>query len=353
MTEKHDSFVNEYAKCLEKWVTFASRLDSLLIDLLNAREIDFHVVESRAKSIESLREKLTRSGKSYADPRRDVPDLVGVRIVLYDQEAATAASALIDAEFNVDDTSSSDKLSELAPDQFGYLSIHKVIRLSSDRANITEWKRFDGMHAEVQIRTVLQHAWASISHKLQYKRESEIPGQLRRRLTRLAGLFELADDEFLALRSRDVEIRSEIEERVRSGRDAVSLDLVSVQALAAQSDAINRISLAAADNGFEVTDFADRPDYEVQGQSQLLEVASVLRYKTTYEIDDALSSLATSADTLFAEVDFKMKGTASHFAAVLLIAANLGLFSNSDRYPFVSDEYIASIDAAGRKVFVS
>jgi trimethylamine:corrinoid methyltransferase-like protein len=55
------------------------------------------------------------------------------------------------------------------------------------------------MHAEVHVRTVLQHAWAAISHSLQYKKEDDVPAALRRRLNRLAALLELADQEFTTL----------------------------------------------------------------------------------------------------------------------------------------------------------
>ena len=100
------------------------------------------------------------------------------------------------------------------------------------------------MHSEVQIRTVLQHAWASVSHKLQYKRESEIPAALRRRLTRLAGLFELADDEFLALRLADSEVREKIELDVHEQRDAIPLDLVSIESWLQQTVLLGEISSA-------------------------------------------------------------------------------------------------------------
>jgi hypothetical protein len=51
----------------------------------------------------------------------------------------------------------------------------------------------------VQVRTVLQHAWASISHALQYKQEDDIPRALRRRLARISALLEVADEEFAEL----------------------------------------------------------------------------------------------------------------------------------------------------------
>ncbi|MBI4489516.1 MAG: hypothetical protein HY694_10565 [Deltaproteobacteria bacterium] len=53
---------------------------------------------------------------------------------------------------------------------------------------------------EIQIRTIAQDAWASISHYLDYKKESDIPAQLRRDFYALSGLFYVADRHFAMLK---------------------------------------------------------------------------------------------------------------------------------------------------------
>ncbi len=128
-----------------------------MADLLEANGIDFHVIEARAKTLESVKNKLSKPGKSFDDPEKQIPDLAGVRVVLYDKKEVSETAALIDKEFDVDSEASSDKLSELSHDQFGYLSIHKVARLKSNRKTMSEWSRFAEFHVEIQIRTVLQH----------------------------------------------------------------------------------------------------------------------------------------------------------------------------------------------------
>jgi putative GTP pyrophosphokinase len=50
-----------------------------------------------------------------------------------------------------------------------------------------------GMVCEIQVRTVLQDAWAIIQHHLVYKQESQVPRTLQRKLNSLAGLLETAD----------------------------------------------------------------------------------------------------------------------------------------------------------------
>ena len=75
--------------------------------------------------------------------------------------------------------------------RFGYASRHLQVEL-------------DGREVQVQLRTVLQHAWAEFEHDIRYKGEvpAEHANEFDRRFTLAAGLLELADQEFSAIRDR-------------------------------------------------------------------------------------------------------------------------------------------------------
>ena len=160
--------------------------------------IDFSSIEKRAKSIESFRSKILKKG--YWKPLQQMTDLAGVRVVLYHREDVTAACDMLKGEFEVDTANSVDKAEGLDPDRFGYQSVQLVLRLSQGRRSLPEWKRFADLQAEAQVRTVLQHAWSAIDHKLRYKTTHEVPRTLQRRLFRLSALLGLADDEFSNIR---------------------------------------------------------------------------------------------------------------------------------------------------------
>lgn len=66
------------------------------------------------------------------------------------------------------------------------------------------------LKCEVQVRTVLQDAWAIIDHHLVYKKESAVPTSLQRKLNSLAGLFETADDQFEQIRQQRKEYMVEM-----------------------------------------------------------------------------------------------------------------------------------------------
>ena len=85
---------------------------------------------------------------------------------------------------------------------FGYSSRHLQIQLSpADRA---QHPAIGNRQIQVQIRTVLQHAWAEFEHDIRYK--GTIPDEHRadfdRRFTLAAGLLELADEQFSTIRQR-------------------------------------------------------------------------------------------------------------------------------------------------------
>jgi hypothetical protein len=95
----------------------------------------------------------------------------------------------------VDESRSIDKQEQLDVDRFGYVSQHYIVCLGEPRRSLAEWRDLADLFAEIQVRTVLQHAWSAIQHSLDYKSTYDVPTRLRRRLFRLSALFELADAE--------------------------------------------------------------------------------------------------------------------------------------------------------------
>ncbi len=130
----------------------------------------------------------------------DVTDLVGARIVTYFAGDVDKVAKVIEDEFSIDLEHSRDPRAAIEPDRFGYLSLHYVVTVSAARLLQTEWARFSGFTFEIQIRTILQHAWAEIEHDRGYHTPDDLPHHVRRRWSRVAALLEIADSEFMALR---------------------------------------------------------------------------------------------------------------------------------------------------------
>ena len=182
---------------ISKHKLFTPIISELIKSLLISEEIKFHVVECRTKEIHSLEQKISRK---KIQTLKSITDLSGIRIILYYQDDVDKVNSLLRKNFKIDESNSIDKAEILETNEFGYLSVHYIVQLDSKRNKLPEWKSYSKLKAEVQVRTVLQHSWASISHELSYKRKIEIPKGLSRKLFRLAGLFELADEQFMLIR---------------------------------------------------------------------------------------------------------------------------------------------------------
>ena len=85
--------------------------------------------------------------------------------------------------------------------------------------------------AEVQIRSVLQHAWAEIEHDLGYKAGSAIRRDAIRQFSRIAGLLEVADEGFVALRERLLDYEVEVSRKIGDKPNELLIDAVSFKAL--------------------------------------------------------------------------------------------------------------------------
>jgi putative GTP pyrophosphokinase len=185
-----------YSDRFEMCSAFTRLLHATVENLMRAADIQYLSVASRPKSIPSFVEKMTR--KEYGSPD-EITDFAGIRVITFIESDAAAAAELLRRSFIPHPEKSLDKSDELGDSQVGYRSIHLICELGKDRVALPEYEPFKGLLFEVQIRTVLQHAWAEIDHDRGYKFSGVLPRELRRRLNLLAGQLELADKEFSRL----------------------------------------------------------------------------------------------------------------------------------------------------------
>lgn len=218
-----------YTLSVEGLDKFAVLLRGLIEELLRHSGVAFHSVEARVKTHESAKKKLS-SREKYSD-FGDLTDLLGVRVITFFADDVDRAAAALVPEFEIDSENSVDKRKEIGADRFGYLSLHYVAGLSKARAKLTENARFRKMRFELQIRSILQHAWAEIEHDLGYKSGISVPQQFSRRFSRLAGLLELADDEFMRLRNESSAYEEQMPARISADPGEVNVDQASIAEL--------------------------------------------------------------------------------------------------------------------------
>ncbi|HEU5036808.1 MAG TPA: DUF429 domain-containing protein [Nocardioides sp.] len=186
--------VEEYARRQPELADVAEGYVALVTSVLDEAGVNYLSVTGRAKSVSSFAAKAARTVDdlpAYTDPLREITDQVGVRVITYVRSDVATVADVLGAQLTVLDDR--DLGQETASEgRFGYASRHLLVADAGGRV------------AQVQVRTVLQHAWAEFEHDIRYK--GTVPAEhardFDRRFTLAAGLLELADQEFTTIRER-------------------------------------------------------------------------------------------------------------------------------------------------------
>ncbi len=217
LTEKAkvEEAVEWYKQKYDTYAALSQTVESLVRNILNQEHVNFHEITNRPKSIERYREKASK--EKYKDPRSEIMDMAGIRIITYIDSDAKRVEEIIKKNFELRLEHSKDKSEDLGIDRFGYNSIHCVCTLGKSRSALSEYQKFAGLRFEIQIRTILQHAWAEFEHDKNYKFKGVLPSDIRRRLAMVAGNLELLDWTFESI-SKDIDdyIRN-LERQYKSG----------------------------------------------------------------------------------------------------------------------------------------
>lgn len=188
--------VRSYAARQPQLEAVTEQYVAIITTLLDDAGINYLSITGRTKSVASFAAKAARTvdgAPMYDDPLSQITDVVGIRVITYVQGDVAAVAQLFADQLSI--INDRDLGEETARDgRFGYASRHLLV---SSTALV-------GQPASVQVRTVLQHAWAEFEHDIRYK--GTVPAEhapdLDRRFTLAAGLLELADREFSEIRNR-------------------------------------------------------------------------------------------------------------------------------------------------------
>lgn len=168
---------------------------------------------------------MERNGDWYSQ-FEDLMDILGARVICFFSDEIDKIGKKVEEAFVIDWENSSDKRALIKADSFGYLSLHYICSLPFDAGYPNE---ICGKRFEIQIRTILQHTWAAINHDLGYKSEFGVPRSVAREFSRIAGLLEIADDEFVRVRDNMKAYTEEIRQKIIDNKaDDVHIDMISL-----------------------------------------------------------------------------------------------------------------------------
>ena len=228
MTQPLDPHSQELLRQYESLLPVYKQMEQVIPDKLkeffDEAGIIVAALEHRTKTKESLAGKLKLKGGKYRDIY-DITDLVGLRVITFYIDDVDKVASIVERLFDVDWENSIDKRKAHEIDSFGYLSLHYICRIPESSYKDPKHPELNKIRFEVQMRTVLQHAWANMNHDTGYKSGVEIPKVYLRNLSRLAGMLELVDDEFSRIRRELSDYRRNVQKLVASGNlDEVLLD---------------------------------------------------------------------------------------------------------------------------------
>jgi putative GTP pyrophosphokinase len=214
-----ESASSAYSKKRPLYNEFARVVADLLQEALKSTDVKVHSVDYRAKTLSSFAKKagaahpLDPTRPKYQDPLNDITDMAGVRVITFLPAAVEQVGSAVTAQFEV--IEHEDKVERLTREErFGYTSVHYLVRLRDNRTSLLEYRRFAGLVGEIQVRTILQHAWAEIEHDIEYKAAEAVAQWVRRRFMAVAGMLEIADVHFQ-------EIQDEVRQRRRVATESV------------------------------------------------------------------------------------------------------------------------------------
>jgi putative GTP pyrophosphokinase len=215
--------VEQYGRKKDLYEEFAEAAKNILAVATQSRGSRISEIQFRAKEVASCGKKaITPSEQNPAEPKyknplADITDLAGVRVITFFPRTIEDVCRCIQEQFQViekvDHTATAQK-----EERLGYQSVHYVVRLGANRSGLAEYQKFKSLVAEIQVRTVMQHAWAEIEHDIRYKSTSAIPSAISRRFMTLAGLLEIADREFQAIQEEDELLRRTAAIQIEEGK---------------------------------------------------------------------------------------------------------------------------------------
>ncbi len=208
-----ERIVQEYLDKKKDYEKLGKIVESILHGVAEDTGVRVMAIEGRVKSEHSLKVKLERKGEKYRS-LSDLTDIYGARVICFFSDDVDKIAAAVSKKFRVDGANSVDKRAVLSPDAFGYLSLHFVFSLPQNSGYGAE---MESIRFEVQIRSLLQHAWAEMQHDMGYKSAFGTPKNVVREFSRVAGLLEIADKKYCEIRDGVKKNEEEVTKRIGNG----------------------------------------------------------------------------------------------------------------------------------------
>jgi putative GTP pyrophosphokinase len=207
-------------QALPKHERLKAAATSLLENILKEHSIEYLSVQGRVKTFDSAFDKIGR--KNYKKSQEELTDLTGIRVVTFLENQVIQVGKAIRRLFEVDDKNSLDRASILGHDKIGYRSTHFVCSFGKKRESLPEYEGLGELKFEIQVRTVLQHAWAELAHDRSFKFG---PGL---KLNPYSGMLEVVDTGFETISNEIDDYRKSLETKTLNQISSIEISNLSL-----------------------------------------------------------------------------------------------------------------------------
>jgi ppGpp synthetase/RelA/SpoT-type nucleotidyltranferase len=248
-------------------------------------------VQCRAKGVDSLRRRLAETGELDTQTLElDRRDLAGARVIFYTNNDVDSfkGSSVIRDNFEIEEDST--RIHSPTPENKGtrYRAIHYTIRLRENRICLPEYARFAGLRCEIQIQTILNHAWSETSHDIIYKNtlgddfgQKAMEG-IRRR-------FKQVMDKYLLPAGYEIQKAQQEYERLLHGKEFFDKDIVNLLDNAQNNN--ERYEILSEFKDFAIPNYDDLPEAYEELKDHLLRAVKAARGAESVPIETAFGNL--------------------------------------------------------------
>lgn len=235
MNIKDRMIMDDYSNAKENYVKLGELVHNKLSCAVEAAKIRVMEIEHNVKDEKTIESMLYKDADRYQG-LADITSVLTVKVVCYFKDEVESIVKIIDENFNIETANEADRI-----------YVCKVLDAIDDSEN--------DIHFEIQVKTVLEHTWSTINNDLGYS-EFGIPYAVKKEFDRLAGLLEIADDEFVRVRD-DMKTHTEIARAkiINDNADDVIIDAISLNEYMLRNKKMRKfLEDLAAIEGSEISD---------------------------------------------------------------------------------------------------
>lgn len=216
-----------------EYITLYRELGEVVLNILEKAIQAAHLprpqsMQCRPKDPKKLKARLQQEGqlaaKNIETLRRD---LAGARIIFYTNTDVDRfeQSRLIFENFDVEPQGIKLHHPTKENAELQYRGIHYTVGLTNDRTRLPEYSRFKGLRCEIQVQTILNHAWSETSHDILYKNEARV-GFGTRAMEAIEGRFNRIMNDYLLPAGYEFQRVQHDYERLQQNKELFDRDLL-------------------------------------------------------------------------------------------------------------------------------